>query len=376
MSNSGWLRDVAIFLPSLEGGGAERAMVTLANGFASRGQRVDLVLASAQGPYLAEVTADVRVVDLGTRGVVASLPGLVRYLRRERPYAMLSALNHANVIAVVARLLARTNTRLVISERSDVSRPLTQIKSLRARCVVPLMKWSYRRSDAITAVSSGVADDLARTIGLSRNRIEVIYNPVVTASMLVQANAPVDHPWVRVGQPPLVLAAGRLTPQKDFPTLIQAFAKVRMQRECRLVILGEGELRESLQALIHRLGLDESVQMPGFSENPFAWMRRASVFVLSSAWEGLPNVLIQAMACGTRVVSTDCPSGPQEILEGGRWGPLVSVGDVEAMGNAILAQLNCSSKSGAQERSAFFSVDNAVEGYLRLLRGNLKEREQ
>jgi len=342
-------------------------MVMLANGFAARDLRVDLVLASAEGPYLGEVAADVRVVDLAARGVATSLPGLVRYLRRERPHAMLSALNHANVIAVMARLLARTSTRLVVSERNDVSRLSIQAGSLRTRCILPLMRWSYPKADAVTTVSGGVADDLARAISLPRSRIDVIYNPVVTPAMLVRANAPVDHPWIGPDQPPLVLAVGRLTPQKDFQTLIRAFARVRMQRECRLVILGEGELRESLQCLVHRLGLEESVQMPGFSENPFAWMRQASVFVLSSAWEGLPNVLIQAMACGARVVSTDCPSGPREILEGGKWGPLVPVGDIDALASATLAQFDRPSQNNAEQRSAFFSVDNAVEGYLRIL---------
>jgi len=280
---------------------------------------------------------------------------------------MLSALNHANVIAAVARVLARTNLRLVVSERNHVSRSSLQARSLRARCVLPLMKWAYLRADAITAVSEGVASDLAKTIGLPISRIDVIYNPVVTSTMLARANAPVDHLWAGIDQPPLVLAAGRLTLQKDFETLIRAFAKVRVRRECNLIILGEGELRGALQSLICQLGLGESAQMPGFSDNPFAWMRRASVFVLSSAWEGLPNVLIQAMACGARVVSTNCPSGPYEILEGGKWGRLVPVGDIDAMAGAILAQLDNPLQSDVQERSAFFSVDSAVEGYLRVL---------
>jgi len=363
------MTDIAIYLPSLRGGGAERAMVTLTNGFPGRGLCVDLVLAVAEGPYLNEVADGVRIVDLGTRRVAASMPGLVRYLRSERPRAMLSALNHANVIAVAARKLARARTRLVVSERTHISRSFMQAKSLREKCLLPLMKWAYPRADAIVAVSSGAADDLGRTIGLPRNRISVIYNPVVTPDLLIRANASLEHPWVAGEQPPLVLAAGRLTAAKDYPTLIQAFARVHAQRKCHLVILGDGELRQHLQDLIEQLGIEHSVQMPGFVDNPYAWMRRASVFVLSSAWEGLPNVLIQAMACGTRVISTDCPSGPREILEGGKWGPLVPVGDIDALANAIIEQLACSPQKNGQERSAFFSLENALNGYSNLLNG-------
>lgn len=251
--------EIALYLPSLRGGGAERAIVTLANGISDRGKHVDLVLASAQGPYLNEVAHGVRVVDLASRGVAHSLPKLVRYLRRERPRAMLSALSHANVIAVLARMLARTDVRLVLSERNHTSVVAERSRSFRARCVSGMMRWSYRRAHAITAVSQGVADDLAQVIRLPRDQIEVIYNPVVTPSLLALADKAVDHPWIESNQTPLVLAVGRLTMQKDFGTLIRAFALVHSKRPCRLLILGEGELRESLQDQIAQLGLEDSV---------------------------------------------------------------------------------------------------------------------
>jgi glycosyltransferase involved in cell wall biosynthesis len=358
---------IALYLPTLCGGGAERVMVTLANGFADQGLQVDLVLAKAEGSYLADVSPSVRVVDLGASRVLASLPGLVRYLRRERPAALLSAMGHANVVAVAARWLSRVPTRLVVSEHANflLSRQYTKI--VFAHAMAPLMRWAYPHADGVVAVSGGVADDLARTIGLLRKRITVVYNPVVTATLLDQVAAHLEHPWFGAGVPPVVLGVGRLTAQKDFLSLIRAFAKVRAQRPCRLVILGEGELRGELEALVTSLGLSADVALPGFADNPFAWMRQASLFVLSSAFEGFGNVLVEAMACGTPVVSTDCPSGPTEILENGRWGRLVPVGDVDALAGAMLATLAETTHPDVATRARDFGVEQAVVGYLGVL---------
>lgn len=342
-------------------------MVTLANALAEQGLSVDLVLAKATGSYLNLVAPAVRVVDLGATRVITSLPGLVRYLRRERPWAMLSALSHANVVAVWARQLARVSTRLVVSERNAISAALGGIRLRREGWMPWFMRISYPHAEAVVAVSKGVADDLARIIGLPRGRIDVVYNPIDAGQVQRRSLEPVGHPWFRVGEPPVILGVGRLTMQKDYPTLIRAFARLREKREARLVILGEGELRGALQELIADLGLSESIALPGFVDNPFAWMRAADLFVLSSAWEGLPGVLIQAMACGTRVVSTDCPSGPAEILENGQWGRLVPVGDVEALVQAMGASLDDPAPPDVVRRVADFSIEKAVEGYLQAL---------
>jgi len=359
--------DVSLFVPSLRGGGAERAMVTLANGFAERGLKVDLVLARAEGSYLSEVSPDVRVVNLQSSRVSASLPGLVRYLRKVRPEAMLSALNHANVIAVIARMLAGTNVRLIVSEHSNLSMSSSRPQNWRSRLVPLLMRSMYHRAAGVVAVSRGVADDLAKTINFPRDQITVIYNPVVTPELIEKSRVSLEHLWLKEGKPPVILGVGRLTPAKDFVTLIRAFAQVRAQRECHLVILGEGELRAELEQLVTSLGIAESVQLPGFTENPFVWMNRVQLFVLSSRWEGLPTVLIEAMACGTAVVSTDCPSGPDEILERGKWGKLVSVGDVEALAETILANLKNTDTTASVKRAMSFNVENAVNEYLKIL---------
>ncbi|MEO3432602.1 glycosyltransferase [Inquilinus sp. CAU 1745] len=361
---------IAIYLPSLRGGGAERAMATLANGFAARGLSVDLVLANAEGPYLEDVDHhSVRVVDLQSRGVFFSLPGLVRYLRHEQPRVLFSALSHANVVAVWARGLAEIPTRLVISERANLSVTQQFSPGFRQWLVPRFMRAAYPRADRIVAVSAGVADDLAIAINLPRERISVVHNPIVTETLLRQSNEPLTHPWLAPDAPPLILAAGRLAPQKDFATLIHAFARLRSVRPARLMILGDGIMRDDLMTLAVELGAQKDVAMPGFVDNPFAWMRRSSLFVLSSAFEGLPGVLIQAMACDAPVVSTDCPSGPAEILENGRWGRLVPVGDVSAMAGAMAAALDDSAPPDVARRALDFGMDQAVDGYLDVMFG-------
>jgi len=213
-----------------------------------------------------------------------------------------------------------------------------------------------------------VADDLALTTGLPRAGITTIYNPVVSVTLQEQARAPLVHPWFAPGNPPVVLGAGRLEAQKDFPTLLKALARVLAVREVRLMLLGEGKDRPLLEALARDLGIAEHVELPGFVGNPFAYMARAAVFVLSSTYEGLPGVLIQAMACGCPVVSTDCPSGPAEILDGGVYGPLIPVGDVGVLTQAILAQLDAPpDRERLRARAALFSVEHAVDQYLHVL---------
>lgn len=366
--------DLAIYLPSLTGGGAERIMVTLANEVAQKGYAVDLVVALAEGPFLEDVSPKVRVVDLKSKRVLTSLPGLVRYLRRERPKSMLSAMNHANVIAVFARILAGRETRLLVSEHNTLSFPRTDKDPWQAGIVLSLIGRTYPWADGVIAVSEGVRDDLVRLYALSPDKVHAIHNPIVTKELPEKAREPVDHPWFQEDAPPVILGVGRLTEQKGFATLIRALRRVRQHTECRLVILGEGELRDELQALIDELGLREHVLLPGFVKNPFAWMAHADLFVLSSGWEGFGNVLVEAMACGTPVVSTDCLSGPSEILENGKWGHLVPVGDPEGMALAILDTLSTNRHKSEElvARAQTFGSSGVADQYLRVLLPNLQ----
>jgi glycosyltransferase involved in cell wall biosynthesis len=356
---------IAVFLPSLNGGGAERVMVNLANAFANAGCHVDLVLGKARGPFLDEVCREIQIVDLGVARISMSLPGLVRYLRRERPTALLSSMHYVNVIALLARALSRVNTRVVVGEHNTLSKSVAH--DLQGRMFRLLMRIMYPRAHSVVAVSQGVADDLAVSIGLDQGKIRVIYNPVVGPEIEARAREPLNHPWFQPGEPPVVLGAGRLVEQKDFGNLILAFAKLRSKRDCRLLILGEGPLRDQLECLIANLGLTDSISLPGFVANPFAYMSRAAVFALSSRWEGLPTVLIEAMACGVRVVATDCPSGAREILEEGVWGHLVPVGDPYALEAAIADALDDEDRPSLADRVNAFSVELARDKYLNAL---------
>lgn len=358
---------LSFFVPSLGGGGAERVMVTLANGIADRGYPVDLVLADAVGPYLAEVTANVRVVNLGSRGVLGSVGGLIRYFRRVRPDAMLSAMSHANVAALLARRMSGVATRLVVSERMSLDAAEVNYKDVRNRMVRVLMRHVYAWADSISVVSSEMVEDLLRACSVSRDRVHVIYNPIVSDRLRQLAAEVPPDPWFSEEGPPIVIAAGRLSVEKDFPTLIRAFAAVRERREVRLVILGEGGERGALEKLVEQLGLVRDVSLPGFVSNPFQYMRRAAVFVLSSRWEGSPGTLIQAMACGTPVVSTDCRTGPVEILEGGRWGRLVPVGGIDALAAAIEETISGGWRPDVARRARDFDESTAVDNYLRIL---------
>lgn len=279
---------------------------------------------------------------------------------------MLSALPHCNVIAVWARALARTPTRVVLSEHTIASLSAANARLLRSRILPAFMRYTYRHADAIVAVSDGVADDLASVAGLDRSTIMRIHNPVVTTRLAQLAEESPAHGWFAPGQPPVILGVGRLTAAKDYRTLIQAFAAVRARREARLLILGEGEERRALESQSRTLGVAGDVSLPGFVDNPYMYMKRSSVFVVSSRWEGFCNALVEAMACGMPVVSTRC-DGPREILEGGRHGRLTPIGDAAALAQAIEGQIDGPSASSAIARAQAFTADAAVRAYRALL---------
>jgi glycosyltransferase involved in cell wall biosynthesis len=358
---------IAFFYPSMRGGGAERVLVNLVDGLVAKGVSVDVVLAAAEGPLLGELSPSARVVVLGSRRVLPCVLPLARYLRQERPRVLLSSMSHANVVALWARALSRVSVPVVVTVHNTLSITSRNAKAAHGRLWPYLIRAFYPRADAIVAVSRAAADDLAQTAGIPRERIEVIYNPVIPPTLRQQAERVPDHPWFAPGQPPVVLGVGRLTRQKDFPNLIRAFAELRRRRAVRLVILGEGEERATLTALVSELGLDADVALPGFRDNVAAYMARSAVFALSSAWEGLPTVLIEALAAGTRVVSTDCPSGPREILQDGRLGALVPVDDPQALARAINAALDQPNGAVPPEALVRFTREAAVDHYLRLI---------
>ena len=384
-------------------GGVERVLLNLAQALAEQGHRVDLVRCGEADADLNHEPPTINIVALSSgsrwRGrlsalgadptglvpllppvlippkpskIILYLPDLVHYLRREQPTALLSAKPYPNLTAVWAKRLANVSTRVVVSEHRHASQDLRYQRrpKWRNRFIRPLLRRVYPWADAIVSVSGGVAEDMAAFVDLPRERITTIYNPVVTPDLPAKARAPLDHAWFRPGASPVVLGIGRLVPQKDFPTLLRAFARVRARRPARLMILGEGAIRTEMETLARTLGIAADVAMPGFVENPYAYLARAAVFALSSACEGLPTVLIEALACGCPVVSMDCPSGPAEILDGRKYGRLVPVGDDAELAQAICDTLDhVPPREKLIERGQFFSVDRAVEQYERLLLG-------
>jgi glycosyltransferase involved in cell wall biosynthesis len=358
---------VAFFLGSFGGGGIERIMACLAHQFVKIGVQIDLVLNRADPTHLWQMPTETRIIDLKTPNLYLSLPGLMGYLRQERPIALLAADHYLNEIALLAKRFAGVPVRLVVAEHNQLSKTVRNATRLKGRLTPFFTRYLYPWADGIVAVSNGVAKDLAATALLSIDSIETIYNPVINDQMFANAQQPVAHEWFQSTDIPVILGVGKLEPQKDFPNLIRAFAKVRQAQLARLVILGWGPDRPELEALIQTLDLEADVALLGYVENPYAYMARSSVFALSSAWEGLPTVLIEAMALGIPLVSTDCESGPAEILAGGKYGYLTPVGDSDALANGILQILSGQLKSIDSHWLEQFRVEMATQKYLKIL---------
>lgn len=360
---------VAFFLPGLYEGGAERTMLNLAEGISARGYPVDLVLARAEGPYMEQVPGCVRLVDLKAARVLESVPALVKYLQRERPTALLSAM-FANIIAVWARHLSGVPHRLIINEQNTLSSLVKNKNDLRWKVYPRLAARFYPGADRITAVSKYVAEDLASIAKIAPQRIQVVYNPVVTKDVRIKAAAPLEHPWFQEGQPPVVVAVGRLTDQKAFDVLIRAFSLLRRNRRAHLLILGEGENRLSLQWLVDELGLQDDVNLMGFVQNPYPYMSHSSLFVLPSRWEGLPTVLIEALYLGACIVATDCPGGSREILKDGQYGKLIPVDAPLCLAEAMEASLSEPRSCNPDESWIPYHLDTIVDRYIDILLGD------
>ncbi len=334
--------DLAILVSFSGAGGVERMVLNLVNAIAEQGVKVDLLLIKTDSRHLQAIHPSVNRIDLGSGHTLTSLPALTRYLRRVRPPCLLAAKDRAGRIAVIARALAGAKeTRLGLRLGTNLTAAFAHKSPWRMRLRRLPIRLLYPKLDAIIAVSEGVRQDTLAVSGVEPARVHVVRNPVITPALLTAADAPPPHPWLGDDASPVILGAGRLTLQKDFPTLIRAFAQLRASRPCRLIILGQGRQREALESLARELGVEQDLALPGFTADPYPYMRHTDLFTLSSRWEGSPNVLTEAMALGTPVVATDCPSGPSELLNGGRIAPLVPVGDWRALADAmaqVLAQ--------------------------------------
>ncbi|MEC4984717.1 MAG: glycosyltransferase [Oscillatoria sp. PMC 1068.18] len=371
---------VAILANPAGGGGITRVVINLLKGMIECGIKVDFVLDCKKGkPYLADVPEGVKVVDLqakitgGTSSALKIVPPLIRYLRREKPDLLLSHLTIANGVAAIAKTLAGVPVYLALVEHLSWFEDQKLSGNLQNKISYWWRKLLYPRADAIVAVSAGMARGLENYLQLKLGSVQVIYNPVVDENLFEKAKAELAHPWLVKNQPPVILGIGRLVAEKDFSTLIRAFAELKKQAnsespgKARLIILGEGNLRKQLETEIKELELEEEVSLPGYVENPYAYLSKAAVFVLSSKFEGLPTVLIEAIACGSPVISTDCPHGPREILADGKYGQLVPVGDLSALATAMHSALLSPREPAKSSRWRDFSVEKAVTAYLQLI---------
>ena len=358
---------ICLFVPTLEEGGAERVMVMLANGFAGDGHAVDFLVISSVGTYRGLLDRRVRLIDLGVKRVLRSFPRLVRYFQRERPAIILSTLYYASAVALLARTVSRVPVRIYVRVENTLSERMTETRNIKSQFLILAARLLFPTADGVIAVSKGVAEDSIRFLRLDPRRVQTVYNPSFPDNIDALADEPIEDLFFGPG-PPIVLAVGALRRSKDHQTLLRAFRTVRDRCHARLVILGEGEERLFLESLIRDLDLAGCVHMPGFVANPFKYMKHAAVFVLSSRYEGLPSSLIQAMRCGCAVVSTDCRSGPSEILDLGHFGSLVPVGDAEALAAAIIRSLGqATDRRALVARASTFGSERAVMAYRSVL---------
>ena len=361
---------IALLLPNLAGGGAERAFVELANRFVDLGCEVDLVLAKGRGTYESEVSPLVRIIALGGNRTLTSILKLRRYIRSQRPAVIMSGLDTANAANWIACWLAGVPGIAVLTQRSVLSQRWHATHP-RSACVwIRLLALVYRRAHCVISNSEAAANDLINTLGVRPERVAVIRNSVNAANIRRLAAQPVEHAWVSGTAAPLILLVGSLTEAKDIPTTLRAFARLRRERDCRLLVLGEGPDRAMLEQLIHQLHIQDSVQLIGFDCNPFRWMARARVLISSSPSEGCPNVILQAFACGLPVVATNGQGGTSEVLENGRWGRLVPVGDDQALAVAIAETLDAPRAIDVAAHISRFDPARVAHAYLsRILPG-------
>ncbi|MFO1432286.1 MAG: glycosyltransferase [Candidatus Competibacteraceae bacterium] len=405
---------IAFLLPHFRPSGGVKIYLAIATELARRGYPIVLAACEPDGALRANVPSTIEIVDLPAsstwrarlaplrlewRSALPFLPpvilepklhpallrvdALANFLASHAPYSLYPGGPHENAAAWLAKRLSGAGTRLVFSEHNTLSREHTYGRGRHRLALPPMVRLTYATADAVVAVSSALADHVAAHHGLPRSTIQVIYNPAVPDDLARRAAVPLDHPWFAPGAPPVVLGAGRLTTAKDFATLVRAFALVRKQRDARLIIIGCAKTEKKtvkrhaeLTALARQLGITDDIALPGFTANPYAYMARAAVFALSSRQEGLPTVLIEALACGCPCVATDCPSGPSEILDQGRYGRLVPVGDATAMADAIVQTLDAPPDRAHLEAAAErFAIGPAIDAYETLLAPSIPSRD-
>jgi glycosyltransferase involved in cell wall biosynthesis len=363
---------VAFHLPNLNAGGAEKMRLVLARELIKLGIAVDLVLCEAKGEYLPQVPETVRVINLKSKRTLSSIIPLLKYMLSERPDVLISSLGAQNIAAISANLLGVKPTTVAVTQHNSLSKEANLTRTRQQRYMPFLYRYFLPLADGVIAVSEGVADDMSIVAQFDRSRINVLYNPAYPDGLADKLADPYFHPLFEANEP-VILAVGRLIEQKGFDTLIEAFALLAKEKSVQLAILGVGHLLGQLQQQAERLGISQRVHFLGFQQNPLVFMKNSKMLVLSSRYEGFGNVLVESMACGTPVVSTDCESGPSEILEKGKYGELVMVDDIPALYRAMLKTLATPISSDVLRcRAMEFHPGQIVQQYLNVINKILK----
>jgi glycosyltransferase involved in cell wall biosynthesis len=360
-------RVIALFLQDLDGGGAERAIVALAGEIKKHGHDVDLVVGDANSDYRSEVSPAVNVVDFATRSRVSILFRLIAYLRHRKPGVVMSALDTANILLLIAARFSGHKGRTIICQRAVVAASQNELALGRRILMRFFQRVYFPRADALISNSYAAANDVQRLLGVSADKVFTIHNAIDVDRINRLASEPIKDHFIRKNQAPLIVSVGSFTERKDMGTLIKAFEMVKAQRQVSLVIIGKGPERKKIEALISNLGLNENVHLPGFDTNPYKWIAAATVFVSSSTGEGFPNVIAEALALGRPIVATDCAGDTAELLGHGKWGRLVPVGDPERMAEGILASLDDPNSPDGRIRAADFSSSVITSAYLNVL---------
>lgn len=361
------------FLPTLGGGGAERTVIQLANSFVEQGIYTEIIVCNTQGEkgkLLAEIHPNINLLDLNCGRVAHAILPLARLLKQRNDDVLIATQTHSNIVCAIAKKIARSNTQLIFREVSTSSQNI-KLTGMKKNILKTMVRCTYPMAKQVVCVSKGVQQDFIEYYAYSHSNLTTIYNPVIDASYFKKLEATVSHRFFSADYK-VILAIGRLTEAKNFNFLIRSFHQLYQQHtNVRLIILGEGELRTELETLVQDLGMTDVVDLAGFDLNPYAYFKYVDLFVLSSNWEGLPGVLIQALASKVKIVSTNCPSGPMEILSNAKFGLLVECNDVDGMSQAMQQAIFADYVSyDAEEFTVHcqqFYKANVLQRYLQLL---------
>lgn len=361
------MKKIAFLLATSGHSGVDRIMTNLIIELARQGYSIDLLHIENHGPYLESIPLNVRWIPLGTKHVDTSLFAVMKYLKQEQPVVLFSDKDRVNRLAIFSRFFSGVKTKVIIRNGTTISIDLKNRKLFDRLQQSFSMRYLYNFSDAIVMPSKGAKADFVAFSGQKADKIHVLPNAVISADFYPKAQEHIEHAWFKKGELPVILGIGELNKRKDFATLIKAFAKVRESKNCRLMILGEGKQRKLLEALIQELGLEQEVLLPGFIKNPYPYIKKATVFVHTSHWEGMGIVIVEALALGINVVSVDCPHGPRELLVDGKYGKLVGIGDIEALADNIIETLDKPLDAEFLQQAAKpYLSENSAKAYLAL----------